>query len=85
MARHPHDHETRTGPEREVIVTDGGRRGGGIGAVIAAVIGAIVVLLLAWLLFFGGGDGDAELEAPSVDVPEDVNVDIDEGGGDAEG
>lgn len=72
--------------EREVIVTDRGRSSGGVGAVIAAIIGIIVVGLIAWFLFagFGGGEGaeDANL---NVEVPEEVNVDTGEGGGDTGG
>lgn len=78
MADHnPDQPNTR---EREVIVTDGGRRGPGIGGVIAAVVGAIVVLLLAWMLFFQGGGEGGDVEVP---VPDDVNVDVNDGGGDA--
>lgn len=83
MARDPRTDE-RTHPperEREVIVTDGGRRSSGVGTVIAAILGIIVVALIAWFLFasgFGGGEGDdATL---NVDVPEEVNVDTDGGG-----
>lgn len=79
MADHnPNQPSTR---EREVIVTDGGRRGPGIGGVIAAVVGAVVVLLLAWMLFFQGGGGDVE-EPSDVDIEAPVpdDVDVNEGG-----
>lgn len=78
MSTHdPHPDDRR---EREVIVTDRGR-GGGVGTVIAAVIGLLVVLLVGWFLLtalnvIGDGDGGT-----TVDVPSEVNVDVDEGGG----
>lgn len=78
------DHRNDPVREREVIVTDGGRRGGGAGAVIATIVGVLVVLLLAFLLLggFGGSDGgeNVDVEAPSLEVPDEVNVDV-EGGG----
>ena len=77
MARHENERGTAE-REREVIVTDTGRSRSGIGGVIAAVLGAIVVLIVAWLLFFNGGGEDAEFEAP---VPDDINVDVNNGEG----
>jgi hypothetical protein len=68
--------------DREVIVTNGDRRGAGVGAVIAAIIGVLVVLVVGWMLFAGEGD------TPSVDVPSEVDVNVDPGdggGGGAEG
>jgi hypothetical protein len=65
--------------EREVIVTDGGRRGGS-GAVIAAVLGVLAVILVIWLLagglFIGSEGGDA-----TVDVPSEMDVNVDSGDG----
>ena len=80
-----HDNHNEPVREREVIVTDGGRRGGGAGAALAAVVGVLVVLLLAFLLFggFGGGDGEADIDAPAIDAPEEIN--INDGGDGAEG
>lgn len=81
MAEH---HPNDAPRDREVIVTDSGR-GSGVSTVVAAVIGIILVLLVGWFLFnlLGaadtGGEGDA-----SIDVPSEVNVDV-EGGGDAGG
>lgn len=86
MAREPRRTDESRAPEREreVIVTDGGRSGTGIGAVIAAIIGVIVVGLIAWFLFAGGfGTADGDDASVNVDVPEEVNVDTDGGGGDA--
>lgn len=86
MAREPRSDERRAPErEREVIVTDGGRRSSGVGAVIAAIIGVIVVGLIAWFLFAGGfGTSDGDDASVNVDVPEEVNVDTD-GGGDGGG
>lgn len=85
MTRHDRDDARTTGThqptretrDREVIVTD--RSGTSAGTVIAAVIGVLLVLLVGWLLF-GGGFGDAD-DAPAVDVPSEVEVDVDGGGG----
>lgn len=76
------DHRERRTDEpvrdREVIVTDGRRRSG-VGTVIAAVLGILAVLLVGYLLFnaFGADSGSAELD---VNVPEEVDVNTNEGG-----
>lgn len=79
MARHrheePHTHEPAR--EREVVVT--GERRSGVGSVIAAIIGLIIVAIVAWVLFtaFAGTEGGEEV---NVDVPEEVDVNVDDGG-----
>lgn len=59
--------------DRQVIVTDGGRRETGAGAIIAVVLGLLAVLFIGWLLFSGG---DAVDESP---FPDTVNVDVEDG------
>lgn len=74
----PRPEEPRREREREVIVTDrDGGRGSNVGAVIAAIVGAVVVLVVAWLLVFDGGGGESGDPA----FPDEVDVDIDDGGG----
>lgn len=80
MDTHDHDHDRGT-REREVIVTDG-NRSSGVGTVIAAVLGLLIVLLVGWFLFAGfGGDGDDT----TIDVPDEVDVNVDPGSGDSGG
>lgn len=70
---HDHDHTSH----REVIVTDSGNRG--TGYVLAVIIAILGVLLVVWLfLNVGGGEGGDVL-------PDEVNVDIDDGGGESGG
>ncbi|MDQ3931243.1 MAG: hypothetical protein M3252_00155 [Actinomycetota bacterium] len=73
MAYDPHPHEHR---EREIIVERGR---GGPGAVIAAIVAIVVLALLVWFLFtnvFRGQGSESE-----VDLPERVDVNVDEQGG----
>jgi len=79
-----HDHTTR---EREVIVTDGGDGHNGdrsVSSMLMAIVGIIVVLLVGWFAIqaiSGSDTGDGGL-----DVPTEVDVNIDDGAGDgAEG
>ncbi|CAN5750172.1 hypothetical protein BH23ACT5_BH23ACT5_24190 [soil metagenome] len=66
--------------EREVIVTDG-RGGSGVGMILAAIIGVLGILLVVWLfLNLGGNDG-----GEGGVIPDEINVDIDSGGGGGEG
>jgi hypothetical protein len=71
--------------EREVIVTNGG--GGGAGGAIAAVVAVIVLLLVLFFIignpFSGSGDGGdtTNVEAPEVDVPDEVDVNVNESEG----
>lgn len=73
--------------EREVIVTDGGGRSG-MSGVVVAVLAIVIIAIVGFLVLnmIGGdggeGTGDVNVEAPEVDVPDDVNVDVNEGGGD---
>lgn len=77
-----HNHpEDRTVREREVIVTDRDR-GGGVGTVIAAVVGIILVLVVGWMLFAGGG---ADVDDGGIEVPSEVDVNVDAGNGGGEG
>jgi hypothetical protein len=85
-ARTPHDHghdHYHDAPvrDREVVVRDGGSPFGAI----AAIIGLILVLVIGYFLLqaagiFGGG-GETNINAPSVEIPSDVNVDVNSGGG----
>lgn len=82
MATDPHRHPDERVPEREreVIVTNGGGRSGMSGAIVA-VLAIIVIALIAWLVLsiLGGADGD--VDEPAVEVPTEVDVNVDEGGG----
>lgn len=83
MANEPHTHPENRPPEREreVIVTDGGRRSS-MSGVVVAVLAVIVIAIVGILVVnaIGGTDGDVDMEAPAVEVPDDVNVDVNEGG-----
>lgn len=57
--------------EREVIVTDRGDRGPG--GVIATLIGIAALVLIVWLLITSLGGGS---DAPTMEVPDDVNVNV---------
>lgn len=56
--------------EREVIVTDQGGRGPG--GVIATLVGIAALVLIVWLLITSLGGSDA----PTMEVPEDINVNV---------
>jgi len=82
MATEPHTHPEQQPParEREVIVTNDGGRSGMSGALVAVL--AIVVIAIVGILIVNAIGGAAEdVEAPSVDVPSEVNVDVSGGGG----
>lgn len=78
----PHHHPDPPVHEREVIVTDGGRRGPGIGGVLVAVV-AIIVLVVLGLVIVNAiqGSVDEMEDGPNVEVPSDIDVDVDENGG----
>lgn len=61
--------------EREVIVTDRGRPGAG--AVIATLLAIVALVLIGWLLFFRGGGGEGATP-DDLDVPSEVDVNIDQ-------
>ncbi|HSK23434.1 MAG TPA: hypothetical protein VK906_09675 [Egicoccus sp.] len=79
MTHPPNDPSRPPEREREIIVTDGGRRGGGAGTAIAVILGVIVVIVLLWMLFTGvfTGGGDSV----NVDIPDEVDVNVDAGDG----
>ena len=82
MATEPHTHPDQQTPprEREVIVTDSGSRSGGMSGAIVAVLAVIVIALIAWFaISVLGGSGDNGVDAPSVDVPSEVNINTDGG------
>lgn len=58
---------------------ESGRGGGGFGAV-AAIIAVVALLLVMWFIF-GGGGGDSS----TVEVPEQINVDVNAPSGGGEG
>jgi len=64
--------------EREVIVTEGNR---GPGGVLAVLLGIAALVLVAWLLITNMGDGDGDADAPSFDVPEQIDVNVNDGDG----
>lgn len=67
--------------EREVIVTDGGRRGGGVGAIVGVVaLVAVLVIVLFATGIIGGGDGDG-VDTPTIEVPDQVDIDVSDAGG----
>lgn len=61
----PHHDHTSSTHEREVIVTDGGRRSA---SPIVAIVALIVFGILGYLLIGAFSDGDAEVDVPAVDV-----------------
>jgi hypothetical protein len=75
MDPHGHSHESR---EREVIVTDNGRDSSPLGMVLA-IVGIIAVLLVAWYAINAIGGGD--VDGGGIDVPSEVNVDVNNDGG----
>lgn len=83
MATEPHNHPENQPParEREVIVTDGGGRSGMSGALVA-VLAIIVLAIIAFFVInaIGGAADDADMDAPAVEVPDEVDVNVDEGG-----
>ena len=72
--------------EREVVVDrevgyDRPRRGGG-GGVVAAIIGILLLLLVAWFALQAlgiMGDAAENQDNVNVEIPEEVNVDVDGG------
>lgn len=81
MANEPHTPPENRPPEREreVIVTDGGGRSG-MSGVVVAVLAVIVIAIVGILVVNAIGGSDGDVEAPAVEVPDDVNVDVNEGG-----
>ncbi|MDP8927092.1 MAG: hypothetical protein M3O70_00555 [Actinomycetota bacterium] len=74
MAHDPHTHDRR---EREVIVERGR---GGPGAIIGAIVAVVLLALVVWFLFtnfLGGG----QRSDSDVNVPERIDVNVDEQGG----
>lgn len=69
-------------PEREVIVTDTGGGRSAMSGVVVAVLAIIVLAIVGILVVNAIGDTADDVDAPSVEVPEDVEVDVDNGGGD---
>ncbi len=68
---HPQEHR-----EREVIV----ERGRGPGGIIAAIVAVVLLALLVWFLFanFLGGEQGSDSD---VNVPEKIDVNVNEQGG----
>jgi hypothetical protein len=65
------------------------REGSNSGMVIVAILVVAVLLLVAWMAFGRGGTTDGgntvdvnvpQAEAPSINVPENVNVDVNTSG-----
>ncbi len=73
MAHDPHAHD-----RREVIVERG--RGGGPGAIIAAIVAVVLLALLVWFLFTNFL-GSGQRSDTDVNVPERIDVNVDEQGG----
>ena len=73
---HTYDDHNQPTREREVIVTD--NSGGGGMSALVGVVAIIVLLVVGYFAVqaFSGSDGGAD----SI-IPEDVNVNIDGGGG----
>lgn len=88
MATEPrNDRDQQPVREREVIVTDNGGKRSGMSGAIVAVLAVVVIALIAWLAIsmIGGGTSEdvgdnVEVDAPEVDVPDEVDVNVDEGG-----
>lgn len=70
--------------DREVIVSE--PAGGGPGGVIAVIIGIVALVLVVWLLIstLGGSGEDLEVDG-GLDVPEEIDVNVDNGGTDTTG
>lgn len=86
MATEPHTHPENQPPanqpparEREVIVTDGGGRSGMSGALVA-VLAIIVIAIIAFFVINAIGGAADDMDAPSVDVPSEMDVNVDSGG-----
>lgn len=77
MDPHGHSHDSR---EREVIVTDNGRDSSPLGMVLA-IVGIIAVLLVAWYAINAIGSGGGEVDGGGIEVPSEVNVDVNNDGG----
>ncbi|MDP8961384.1 MAG: hypothetical protein M3N32_07220 [Actinomycetota bacterium] len=77
MAHDPHTHDRR---DREVIVERGR---GGPGAAIAAIVAVVLLALVVWFLFtnFLGGERSGSGSDSDVNVPEKIDVNVDEQGG----
>lgn len=82
MATEPHTHPEHQQPpqrEREVIVTNNDSGRSGMSGAVVAVL-AIVVIAIVGLLIVNAIGGAAEnMEGPSV--PDEVDVNVGEGGG----
>lgn len=81
MANAPPPREPREPRDRDVIVTeregDGGR---GPWNVVAALVVAIALVLVVWLIIDAVG-GEVDDGGGGVDVPEEIDVNVDGGGG----
>ena len=84
MAQPPPESGPDAVREREVVIEDE-PRGPNVAGIIMAVVAAIVVLVLAFVLFDNlgpGGEGepvDDGADEVEVDMPDDVDVDVDAG------
>ena len=73
-----HVHTETHSREREVVVTDGGRRSNGVSAFIALLAVALVVIVAIFAFnALSGSDGEI--------VPDEVDVNVDTGGGSGDG
>lgn len=81
MAHDPHMHETPT-REREVIVTNGSAEPrSGMSGVLVAVLAIIVIAIVGVLVVNAiGGVAEDGADMPSVDVPSEFDVNVDNDG-----
>lgn len=72
----PNPNEPATTREREVIVTNDGRRG--YGGIVVAVLAIVVIALIGLFVVNAlSGDGDGG----GVSVPDEIDVNVDSGSG----
>ena len=65
--------------EHDVVYSDAPPRRGGGGGVIVAIVGILLVLLIGWFALRAlNVMGDAADNGAELNVPDNVNVDVDE-------
>lgn len=71
------EHRTGETREREIIVTDTGSERSGVAGVVAALLAIAAVVFVVWLVVGSGVFDGADVEPT---IPDEVDINIDDGG-----